>query len=370
MELLEGDPLDRVLGAGRALDFGLIRSIGREVASVLQAAHDAGIVHRDIKPANLILTPGGSIKVTDFGVAKVAGAAMTSDGTLLGSPGYMSPEQVQSAEVDGRSDIFSLGTVLYELSTLKRAFPGKNLLEVMNRVAKGDVRDPREHRLDIPADLVAVIRKAMARRREDRFATAREMMEALAEPRSEAPLPAPTVAKASVVPAPPLAERLGATARDLAWRAARRAKSLPRPRSSRGRAGLLAGAALAALVVVLLVRSGSREGLPGAGANESEAGGVFRVAVEHDHLLGDCAGTLTIAPAFLGYDALANDEDDRSWSYDDISGFRHERGSIELTARGGQLTSVDRSIRRYTFRARRGSFPPEAIAALRSRLAR
>src|SRR5204862_8215296 len=109
------------------------------IASALEAAHAAGVVHRDIKPANLLLTEAGVLKVTDFGIAKMADGSVTHDGALLGSPSYMSPEQVRSTTVDPRSDFFSLGTVLYELSTLRPAFPGKNLFEVITKISKGEL---------------------------------------------------------------------------------------------------------------------------------------------------------------------------------------------------------------------------------------
>src|SRR4029079_2389195 len=154
-------------------------SIGEQTASALQAAHEVGIVHRDIKPANLILTTAGRLKVTDFGIAKTANSEMTQDGSLLGSPSYMSPEQVRAMSVDARSDIFSLGAVLYELSTRRGAFRGKNLYEVIQKVAAGEIAPPRSVRPDIPEALERVILRALARDRDARFQSAAEMAAAL-----------------------------------------------------------------------------------------------------------------------------------------------------------------------------------------------
>lgn len=179
MEFVDGEPLDRLLRRRHALSFAQIRSIGEQVASALDAAHQAGVIHRDIKPANLILTAAGTIKVADFGIAKITSQSMTQDGSFLGSPSYMSPEQVRSESLDHRTDVFSLGTVLYELVTLTPAFGGSNVFDVIQRVASAKPRPPRELRPDVPEELEAVVLRAMSREREQRFASAAEMRDAL-----------------------------------------------------------------------------------------------------------------------------------------------------------------------------------------------
>ena len=188
MELIQGEALDRVLARKQRLDFGLIRAIGAQVGMALDAAHHDGVVHRDIKPANLILNHVGQVKVTDFGIAKIGNTSMTLDGSVLGSPSYMSPEQARSIEVDARSDIFSLGAVLYELCTLRPAFPGKTIIEVITRVATCEVVPPRQIRSDIPEDLENVILKALAKNKDERFQTALELAEALATPAAPTPV--------------------------------------------------------------------------------------------------------------------------------------------------------------------------------------
>ncbi len=179
MELVEGETLAAVLARGEAMPFDQVRDIGVQVAEALEAAHAAGVIHRDVKPANLILRRDGLVKVADFGIAKLANAEMTQDGSLVGSPAYMSPEQVRSVALDHRTDLFSLGVVLWELCTLKRAFAGGNLFQVMAAVARAELPPPSSNRQGIPADLEAVIVRATAAEREVRFASAGEMADAL-----------------------------------------------------------------------------------------------------------------------------------------------------------------------------------------------
>ena len=179
MEFVEGESLDKLLIRRHRFSFDQVRAIGAQVAAALQTAHDAGVVHRDIKPANLLLTGDGTIKVADFGVAKLVSADMTHDGALLGSPSYMSPEQVQSASIDHRSDLFSLGTVLYELATLKPAFHSANLFDTIRRVASETLPAPRSVNPDIPEELERVIVQALQKDRDARFQTAAEMRAAL-----------------------------------------------------------------------------------------------------------------------------------------------------------------------------------------------
>jgi serine/threonine-protein kinase len=193
MEYVEGEPLSAVLERRERLGFKRIIDIGIQVASALEAAHAASVVHRDIKPANLILTPLGRIKIADFGIAKIQGAPMTQDGCFLGSPQYMAPEQMRSVLVDHRADLFSLGVVLYELVTLRPAFSGENTFEIMKKIEESEPEPPRNLRPDLPVVLEAAILKAMAKRPENRFPSATEMLEALeaCRPSALARIPSP-----------------------------------------------------------------------------------------------------------------------------------------------------------------------------------
>lgn len=184
MELLEGTPLDELFKAGRVgVDQAV--TVGRRVAEALHYAHRKGIVHRDIKPANIICSDGGEVKVTDFGIAHIDdpdGQQMTQAGEILGTPVYMSPEQVTGQPVDGRSDVYSLGVILYELTTGERPFKGKNLGALFNAITGERVRPPNEANPDVPQWLSGVIMKAMAREPGDRYPSGAEVAKAMKVP--------------------------------------------------------------------------------------------------------------------------------------------------------------------------------------------
>jgi formylglycine-generating enzyme required for sulfatase activity/tRNA A-37 threonylcarbamoyl transferase component Bud32/pimeloyl-ACP methyl ester carboxylesterase len=202
MEYVEGTPLDRLIPKGglpvrEALDYG------EQIASALGAAHAAGIVHRDVKPANVMIAPGGRVKVLDFGLAKLvernaADGALTSDstatagtalertrqGAILGTIAYMSPEQAEGKPVDARSDVFSLGSVLYEMLSGCRPFEGDSHLRTMMAI----LRDPPallgRIRPDVSAKLERVVQRALEKRPEHRFPSANEMGRELADLRA------------------------------------------------------------------------------------------------------------------------------------------------------------------------------------------
>ncbi len=174
MELLDGPSLADLLAAHTPVPPARIATIGAQIADALAYAHRRGIVHRDVKPANIILVRDRLPKLTDFGVARLPNAATTLGGTLIGSPKYMSPEQVSVQPVDGRSDVFSLGVVLYELLTGEAPFAGNDLHAVMRRVVHHQPPAPAVLNPRVPAALDAIVRRAMAKRPEDRYPTARE----------------------------------------------------------------------------------------------------------------------------------------------------------------------------------------------------
>ena len=168
MEFIEGQSLKAKIACG-PLPFTDITSIARQLAAALQAAHQKGIVHRDVKPANIIVRDDGSVKVLDFGVAKLAGATrVTTEGQVVGSFAYMSPEQVQGVDVDLRSDIWSYGVVLYEMLTQRFPFRGDHVAAVVYSITNEDPPVPESLRPGIPAPLAAVctacLRKDAARR--------------------------------------------------------------------------------------------------------------------------------------------------------------------------------------------------------------
>ena len=171
MELLEGTPLDELLKQQK-IGLDLIVRIGKDVAEALHYAHQKGIVHRDIKPANIICLENGEVKVTDFGIAHIEdpdGQQMTQVGDILGTPVYMSPEQVLGQPVDGRSDIYSLGVILYELTTGQRPFKAGNLAALFKAITSDPVDRPTSINPEIPERFSTLIMRAMARDPADRY---------------------------------------------------------------------------------------------------------------------------------------------------------------------------------------------------------
>ena len=179
MEFVDGAPLgERLKQVGRLAPVQAVGLIVQVLAG-LGAAHDLGIVHRDVKPANILISPGGHVKMTDFGISRINTSELTGNGVVIGTPAYMSPEQCRGDPVDRRSDLFSTGTVLYELLSGKRPFPGKSASEVTIRLLRDDPPDLSREIPDLPDSLIAALRKAMHKQREARFTSAHEMAEAL-----------------------------------------------------------------------------------------------------------------------------------------------------------------------------------------------
>jgi len=183
MEYVEGVPLTNLIREG-PMRIADIIPIGIQVADALDDAHQKGIVHRDIKPANLMLTPRGHVKVLDFGLAKREKSARTSEdtqlltsaGMVLGTAEYMSPEQVLGRDVDHRSDIFSLGVVLYEMAAGRLPFSGANATETMARILQAQPDAMARFNYEVPEDFERTVRKCLEKDRERRYQSARELM--------------------------------------------------------------------------------------------------------------------------------------------------------------------------------------------------
>ena len=183
MELLDGETLRDRIGDGlpqrKAVEYAV------QIANGLAAAHEKGIVHRDLKPENIFITRDGRVKILDFGLAKLTDAAPptgsgtiardTSPGTVLGTAGYMSPEQVRGEPVDARTDIFSFGAVLYEMLTGKRAFAGKSSADTMSAILREDPPDLATSVRPISPALQNVVRHCLEKHREERFQSARDL---------------------------------------------------------------------------------------------------------------------------------------------------------------------------------------------------
>jgi serine/threonine-protein kinase len=189
MERLEGQDLEELRLSRGPLPVSEAVDLCLQALDAISDAHEQGIVHRDLKPSNLFLAQRRGkapiVKVLDFGISKVAAehqaaANITRTGSMLGSPGYMSPEQVRSIKnVDRRTDLWSLGVILYEMLTGENAFDGQTLGEVFSKIREEDLPAPSTRRADIPADLDHVMQRCLARNRDARYATAAELRAAL-----------------------------------------------------------------------------------------------------------------------------------------------------------------------------------------------
>ena len=179
MEFLEGKSLEKIVQEQTVLPIETILPIYDQVCSALDHAHRNKVVHRDIKPANIMILQNGLVKVTDFGIAKMMAMGMTQAGQILGTPNYMSPEQVKGRQIDGRSDIFSLGVILYELVTGEKPFGGQNITTVIYKIINENPIPPRELDASIHAGLSCVISKALAKNVDERYQTCRELAEDL-----------------------------------------------------------------------------------------------------------------------------------------------------------------------------------------------
>ncbi|MDQ5878883.1 MAG: eukaryotic-like serine/threonine-protein kinase [Pseudomonadota bacterium] len=175
MEFLSGQSLRSILDSDIPLSCTRIIEIVAAVADGLAFAHAQGVVHRDIKPANIMVQENGIVKITDFGIAQLPGGSLTMAGAVLGSPKYMSPEQVAGQKADGRSDIFSLGTVLYEMLTGQPPFSGDNMHATMYQVVHKDPPAPSSCSPDLPREFDPIVAKAMAKDPADRYQSAAEM---------------------------------------------------------------------------------------------------------------------------------------------------------------------------------------------------
>ncbi len=185
MELVEGKSLQNLLDAGQMFPIQRVLRIIEQTCSALQFAHDRNIVHRDIKPANLMLTPDDTVKVTDFGTAKILQfGTVQQTAHVVGTPSYMSPEQIKGKVVDGRSDIFSLGVVLYEMVTGEKPFPGQNITTVIYKIVNEEPTAPRDIDSSIHPGLNDVIMKALAKEPAARYQSCRELFEDLRNYRS------------------------------------------------------------------------------------------------------------------------------------------------------------------------------------------
>ncbi len=187
MEFVNGPPLEKMLLEAQTPDKETLLSIFRQTAAALDYAHKKGIVHRDIKPANIMIHEDGAAKITDFGVAKIVSQQMTVAGTMMGTPSYMSPEQIESTEITGRTDQFSLAVMVYEALTGEKPFTADYLPTLLYRIVREEPLAPQRINTTLATEVEPVLRKAMAKKAKDRYETCTAFIAALATACNAAP---------------------------------------------------------------------------------------------------------------------------------------------------------------------------------------
>ncbi|MGQ0648413.1 MAG: serine/threonine-protein kinase, partial [Gemmatimonadaceae bacterium] len=176
MEFIRGETLESIVQRSGRVAWARALELCSDVLEALDHAHDKGVVHRDIKPANIMLTRDGMVKVMDFGIARILGRSrQTRVGAAVGTPMYMSPEQLKGEEVDGRSDLYSLGAVLFELVTGRMAFEADSDYELMMKQLNDPPPPVRSIVSEVPETVEDVLQRSMAKRREDRYRHATDM---------------------------------------------------------------------------------------------------------------------------------------------------------------------------------------------------
>jgi len=175
MEYLEGDDLEKFISKKRLLPFRRTLDVVASVADALEYARGAEVIHRDIKPANIMLLKSGGVKVTDFGIAKAISSSRTKTGVILGTPNYMSPEQIMGQKIDHRSDIFSLGVLFFQLLTGETPFHGDNLSSLLYQITQVKHPPVRDYNPKIPRVCEQIIDKALAKNPKERFRVAGDM---------------------------------------------------------------------------------------------------------------------------------------------------------------------------------------------------
>ena len=259
LEYVPGEALNRMLARLKKIPLAQALQFAAEIAEALDYAHGQGVIHRDIKPGNILVTPDGHPKIADFGIAKLNLANLTLPGKVLGTPAYMAPEQLSGEGVDGRSDLFSLGVILYAMVTGKSPFAGDNATTVCFKAANHEPVPVSALDLNLPRELDAVIARAMAKNPAKRYPRGMEFAEAVmqvqalcpASPNAASATASPTVARTAMRKAAPAQSLSGRPAVGLAYAAkVIRAEILKSPIKD-----LILGVATVILLLVVGVQS-------------------------------------------------------------------------------------------------------------------
>ncbi len=413
MELIEGESLDDLLDRRDRLPWQMAVKIGIALAEALGLAHESGIVHRDIKPANVLLTPDGTPKIADFGIAKLPTANLTKTGVVIGTPYFMSPEQLQGEELDGRSDIFSLGALLYNLLVGYRPFNGTEIATIAGQILYKDPPSLLERVDDVPSTLDGVVARAMAKPVGDRYMTAEELANDLrAVQRGDEPnrpLVAAEMTRAAGLSEVPASS--SATAREAEQKAAAIEESISespeRPgKSTVRRLGLVAFLGLLAISAGLLLNrneisqgirlyeardavergeletgeeeleailntnpenDGASELLTEVSADLLEATLPLEFSARHEHRIGHCAGKLTLHD--WGIEYASKKHGVWSWKFSHLRALdRPTPSSVHIETSDEELMGLLKS-KNYNFNLTSGRLEDEVWKRYR-RLAR
>jgi eukaryotic-like serine/threonine-protein kinase len=329
MEYVEGRSLRDLIRAQGALPPAQVAEIGAEIAGALAFAHRSGVVHRDVKPGNVLMTAAGRVKVTDFGIARATqgngGEALTQTGAVMGTATYFSPEQAQGLPVDGRSDVYSLGVVLFEMLTGEPPFSGDTPVAVAYKHVREAAPHPSDRVLDVPPDLDKIVVAAMEKDLDARYQSADDLRDDLVRfGRGKPPTAAPVTAAIAEVPT-------GGVAGTEAMPAAATTQAGPRdddyyepPRRRWGTiiAGIVGLALLAGVIIWLLVGAGDRNG-----------GGATRVDVP------DVVGQqFDDARALLVAEGFEVEREDETSTQPANQVIRQEPGQGQRLEEGGTIT--------------------------------
>jgi tRNA A-37 threonylcarbamoyl transferase component Bud32 len=278
MELVEGKTLQAVLQERGRLPLDETIALMAQAAAALDHAHASQVVHRDVKPANIMIEPGGHVKVMDFGIAKLeTGTNLTTTGSIMGTPNYMSPEQAKGMKVDGRSDLFSLGCVLYECLTGTKPFQGESVSVILVKILTEEPPPVDFATTGLPLGIGGVLKRALSKDPRTRYASGALLLEALRTAGQTTLVAAPTEGR--VVAPPPLPTSPGPSV------AAAPASVTGQGRSA---APLGLGLLLAGLLVAALLASGTLAGIGGETRVGGEGGGL--VLEETPGLIGRVMG--------------------------------------------------------------------------------
>jgi serine/threonine-protein kinase len=242
MALVEGTDLSGVIEKGGRLPFDRALKFTRQLCSALEAAHSEGVVHRDLKPQNILIDQSDNIYVSDFGLAKSLEAEatmMTRSGQILGTPRYMSPEQVEARDVDHRADIYSMGLIIYEMFTADIPFRGESAMQLMYQRVTAEPQDPRTIFPEMPDYLATIILKCLERDPAKRYQTAREVLDDLDA--QNAPALSPSATTTTTTSAPKAGPKPGSATISI---------EIPRPT---GRWGIVIGAVALAVVLIFAI---------------------------------------------------------------------------------------------------------------------